>query len=678
MSDFTINIDSNLNLSKAESQMNSFLSKYKNEPIKIKVDVDTKGINTSNFAKQIQASLSQTANGIHFSGNTFYKEYFEQAKKDVKESKRIEKEFKNSLSSIDTSGIDKNAIKAINARKSAEIKAQREFNKTLEDKYKQQQKIDTASSRLSTLKSRDISKYKDSSGYEQIVANLKKATELQSSLNAEKAKGNNANFDKMNSDLKEMNSLLSKSETLYNNLTKPISTIEAMTASNKTVSWLKNNSKAAKDYGDILNSLAEKQKNATTAGELKQYTKEVNAIKSQASAEGKTGASVFAELKRAGSQILQFTSIYGGWQLVGNAIRDSISELKEMDSILTEISKVSDMTTTELNQLGKDSFDYASKYGKKVTDYLQGVTEMNRSGFYGKQGVELANTSVLAQAAGDMNADVANSYLLATNAAYEYAGSAEKLNAVLDGQNMITNRNSVNMTDMADATSKAASMAAQTGVQVDELSAIIGTAVSRTKQDGNIVGTAIKSLFINLQDTSNKKIVGTFDELGISQTKFVNGSERLKTPIELLKELANAYNALPEGSTLKADVLRNIGNRRQANVLAAILGGIGNGDYDSMLKDYSEGMGSAAKEAEKSANNWEGSLNKLSNSWTEFVGNFADSGQITGGINSVNSLVQALNSLVEVATPLGTIGAGAGIFAFFKNLDKPTNHRVSA
>lgn len=234
------------------------------------------------------------------------------------------------------------------------------------------------------------------------------------------------------------------------------------------------------------------------------------------------------------------------------------------------------------------------------------------------------------------------------------------------------------MNDMAEATSKAASMAAQTSIQVNELSAIIGTAVARTKQEGNVIGTSLKSLFVNLQDTSNKKIVGTFEDLGISQTKFINGSEQLKTPIELLRELADAYNSLPEGSTLKADVLRNIGNKRQANVLAAVLAGIGSGDYDKMLQDYSQGGGSAAREAEKSAQNWEGSLNRLSNSWTEFISNFANADQITGGINLINSLVQAFDSLIGVMTPLGAIGASAGITAFFKNLDEPINHRVPA
>lgn len=231
-----------------------------------------------------------------------------------------------------------------------------------------------------------------------------------------------------------------------------------------------------------------------------------------------------------------------------------------------------------------------------------------------------------------------------------------------------TNRNSVNMTDMAEATSKAASMASQTDVKVDELSATIGTAVARTKLPGNNIGTALKSLFINLQDTSSKKIVGTLNELGISQTRIVNGSKQLKTPIELLRELAKAYNDLPEGDVLKADVLRNIGMKRQANVLAAILSGISEGDFDKMLKDYSEGTGSAAEEAEKSANNIEGTLNKLSNTWTSTVNNIANSDGILTGVKALNSLLGVLNNITSVTNSIGNIGALTGLIMSLKGV----------
>lgn len=223
------------------------------------------------------------------------------------------------------------------------------------------------------------------------------------------------------------------------------------------------------------------------------------------------------------------------------------------------------------------------------------------------------------------------------------------------------------MTDMAEATTQAGSMAAQTGVQIDQLSALVGTAVARTKKSGNEIGTALKALFINLTNTSNKKIVGTFDDLGISMTKMVGDTEMLKTPIELIKELSSAYNTLPDGSVLKQNILTNIGGKHHANVLSAVLSGYD--DYEKMLKDYSEGMGSAEKEAEKSANNWQGSLNKLSNSWTKFIGNFANADIITGALQGINGLLNGVNSLIDTVGVLPTVLGGAGIAAFIKNLD---------
>ena len=482
------------------------------------------------------------------------------------------------------------------------------------------------------------------------------------------------NYEKLQTHLSQYNNLMKKAQIESDNLGDSIkkaattfNTLDAITAGNRTETWLKNNSKAAKEYGETLEELARRQKAATSKSELAEYTKQVNMLKSEAFALGKTGKSFKDEFSRAFDQIFQFSQIYGGIDQVIDSVSAAVTELKEMDSILTEISKVSDMSNSQLRQLGEDSFDYANKYGQRVTSYLKGVTEMNRSGFYGQQGIDLANTSVLAQAAGDMTAGVANAYLLATNAAYEYAGSAEKLNAVLDGQNMITNRNSVDMTDMAEATTQAGSMAAQTGVQIDQLSALVGTAVARTKKSGNEIGTALKALFINLTNTSNKKIVGTFDDLGISMTKMVGDTEMLKTPIELIKELSSAYNTLPDGSVLKQNILTNIGGKHHANVLSAVLSGYD--DYEKMLKDYSEGMGSAEKEAEKSANNWQGSLNKLSNSWTKFIGNFANADIITGALQGINGLLNGVNSLIDTVGVLPTVLGGAGIAAFIKNLD---------
>lgn len=411
-----------------------------------------------------------------------------------------------------------------------------------------------------------------------------------------------ANFKKLTSDLEKYKNMLkvvqNESKEFGNSITsvsKSFSKIDAVTASNKTLAWLKNNSRAAKVYGDQLQEIADAQRKAVSSSELSSLNKDFRNIVSEAQLYGLTGKSFSAEFKRAFSQIAQFSQIYGGIDKVIQSVENSVSELKEMDTILTEISKTSDLTTSQIAKLGETSFESASKWGKTASDYLIGIQEMSRSGYYGKQAEKMAETSILAQAAGDLDSDMANSYLLASNAAYQYQGNVEKLNTLLDGQNMITNRNSVSMQDMAEATTQAASMASELGVQENQLSAMIGTIEARTKAGGNEVGNAIKSLLINVQNVNNSKIAGTFKKAGVAQTEFVNGVEKMRNPIDVLKDLAKVFNQLEESDPLRTEILTNIGQKYQANKLSALLSGWS--DYEKMLVDYSEGTGSAAKEA---------------------------------------------------------------------------------
>lgn len=538
--------------------------------------------------------------------------------------------------------------------------------------------IEKAKRSVSTLKiDADVSKANaDFKKFESLTtSSVEKARKLLSDINKDinnvKLAPNDSimeiNFNKLTSDLEKYRNQIkvvqNEQKALGNSITsvsKSFSKIDAVTASNKTLTWLKNNSRAAKVYGDQLKEIAESQRKATSDSELTSLNKDFNKTVSEAKLLGLTGKSFTAEFKRAFSQIAQFTQIYGGIENVIQTIQNSVIELKNVDSILTEISKTSDMTTDQLTKLGETSFDSASKWGKKASDYLLGIQEMSRSGYYGKQAEQMAETSILAQAAGDLNSDVANSYLLASNAAYQYSGNVQKLNALLDGQNMITNRNSVSMQDMAEATTQAASMASELGVQENQLSAMIGTIESRTKAGGNEVGNAIKSLLINVQNVNNSKIAETFKKAGVAQTEFVNGVEKMRNPIEVLEDLAKVFNQLEESDPLRTEILTNIGQKYQANKLSALLSGWS--DYEKMLVDYSEGTGSATKEAEKSANNWEGSLNKLSNTWTGFIQNFANSNMITSGLQGLTGIIKIIDTVVSKAgtleTVMGVLGGG--------------------
>lgn len=276
---------------------------------------------------------------------------------------------------------------------------------------------------------------------------------------------------------------------------------------------------------------------------------------------GKLGYALSDQLKQAANSFTQWISVSSLIMTGIYKTRQAVSELVEVDNILTEISKTSDMTKQELADLGKTSFNTASQMGRTATDYLNTVTEMSRSGFYGEQGEAMARQTLLAQTAGDLTNELASKYILATNAAYKLNGEASKLNEILDGQNMITNRNSVSMTDMAEAMSEAGSVAATYRVDADQFSAMVGTIEAVTKLGGNEIGTGIKSLLINLQNVNSSKITGTLSRAGADMTEFVNGVEKLREPMDILRDLSETFRTLDEYNPLRAEILTNIGGK---------------------------------------------------------------------------------------------------------------------
>lgn len=395
---------------------------------------------------------------------------------------------------------------------------------------------------------------------------------------------------------------------------------------------------------------------------------ELNETENSMRSLGRLAASLKEQVSQAAQSFSDCLSLNSGVMLLISKTREAVSEIRELDSILTEISQTSSMTSRQLKQLGMDAYATASKYGRTAGEYLRAVQEMEHLGFSGRKGAAMAEQSLLAQSAGGMDGELASSYILATNAAYQLNGEAEKLNAILDGQNSITSRNSIAMADMAAAMTEAGTTASGYRVSIEELSAMIGTLGAVTELNGSEVGNAVKAILDNLQNVSSDKITDTLNAANISMTKMVNGAEKLRSPIDILRDLAAAFSRLDENAPLRTEILTNIGQDAHANHLGALLENMDM--FDRMLVDYSQGAGSALAASSENAENLSGSLNRLSNSWTELVNSFAASDTLKTGVNVLNSLVQGAVKLTDVLTPLGAIGAGVGLFAGINNLGK--------
>ncbi len=384
------------------------------------------------------------------------------------------------------------------------------------------------------------------------------------------------------------------------------------------------------------------------------------------------------QFKQVGDAFKQTFSIAAIGMTAISKTKEAITELKQINTYLTEISKDNDkLTASELKEIGDNSFNIASKYGKKPTDYLSGVKELYRAGY--RNAERIAELSVAAQGAGDMTAELANKYIITTDKAYKLGGSVEKLMEILDGSNNITNHNVVNMTQLAEGMAIVGSQAANAGVGIEETTASLGTMIAATQRDGSEVAQAFKAILMNIQQVTDEeegidaegltKYERACAALNVSLKETKNGIASLRDPMQVIKELSEAYVKLDENDIRRTNLLSSVGGKLRANALDALLQ---NQDmYNSMLEQYAQGTGTMAAEAEKTANSWEGSLNRLSNTWTDTVENVTDSDAIITAINGLNGILFVINKITEALGSWGTIGAGIGIAASIKNVGRP-------
>ncbi len=210
---------------------------------------------------------------------------------------------------------------------------------------------------------------------------------------------------------------------------------------------------------------------------VRQASSEISRINSQADSLGTTfGKNIF----KLGIWAAAATAMYAPLR----ALRDGLQTLKEIDTELINIAKVTEYTNYEMQKLAGTAVNAGKEFGRTAQEYLQAVTEFSRAGF-GQQAQEYGKLSLLLQNVGDVNAETANATLIAANAGFQLGGSYESLMGVIDKFNNVSNRNATTVTKLSEAMKVGASVFHSAGMSMDETVAIIGTATSSTQRAGS-------------------------------------------------------------------------------------------------------------------------------------------------------------------------------------------------
>lgn len=325
---------------------------------------------------------------------------------------------------------------------------------------------------------------------------------------------------------------------------------------------------------------------------------------------------------------------------VGTAFKDAWQEMKRVDSEMVNIRKVTGFASDELNRLSKNSFTLAGKYGRSASDVLTGETVFARAG-YTTQIEQLGELSLLLQNVGDLQADDAAKFVIATDKAYKLGGSYDDLMKVIDGLDNITNRNATDMQKMTEGMTVAGSVFAESGESIETFAALLGTATANTQRSGAEMARGLRTILMNLRQIRGETEDGELidgesiaaaakalkDYAGISTME--NG--QLRKASDVLEELAGKWDTLSE--TQKAAISEAVAGKRQANILMTLMG-----DWESvekMRQEYVDSAGTAIEENLIFLDSYEAKLAQIQAKQNELINGLANSDAVKSGMDFI-------------------------------------------
>lgn len=255
-------------------------------------------------------------------------------------------------------------------------------------------------------------------------------------------------YEKLNNAMKILNSTQ----------TKALNPGEGSIQANKIRTYLENNTKAAKDYGDVLEDIAKKSESATTKGELQGANQDFKQMQAEISAKGLTGTSMFSEVKRGFSQISQFVGTYGILQSGMNKAQEMVQNTYDVDSAMTQLQ----MATGVSNDKAKDLMKTYSNMGHQLkatgTDVAASSTEWMKQGQSVEKSNKLAESSIKLSKVGGLSSEDATKYLTSARKGYGVT-SAEDTLKIIDKMSSVDMASATDVGGLAEGMSEVATNA---------------------------------------------------------------------------------------------------------------------------------------------------------------------------------------------------------------------------
>ena len=397
--------------------------------------------------------------------------------------------------------------------------------------------------------------------------------------------------------------------------------IGASKAAEKVANVLKQNTKMSKEARDAIRAYYNELRSGNPSQPIDEILVKVNQLVQKERELGRVGKSfgeIFKEKVIYGGAA-QLAGMVGFYDLI-NIGREGFQTIRELDTALTEMKKVSDETTQSLKNYQSTTFDVGDAVGATAKTIQNSTADWMRLGESIDEAAESAKVSnILLNVSEFESIDEATESLVAMSQAYSELGKMD----IIDVLNNIGNNYSIATDGLATALQKSAS-ALKTANNDLNSAVALATAGNAVVQDPDSVGAGIRTISLRLVGTEAAKqelesigeetddVITTTSKLRdtiLSATAaaskdgkgfdIFDSNGNYKSTYEIMQGLADLYDDIVAkdkelGTNNLNLLLETIAGKNRSNIAASILQ---NGEMlRSVYQDAQNSSGSAQKE----------------------------------------------------------------------------------
>jgi TP901 family phage tail tape measure protein len=267
-------------------------------------------------------------------------------------------------------------------------------------------------------------------------------------------------------------------------------------------------------------------------------------------------------LNAANARVIAFGASAGvilGMQKAFSSLVDSTIEVQKS---LTDINVILNVSASQLEKFGGSLFQVAKNTGASFQTVAEAATELSRQGLGVEETLKRTNDALILSRLSGLGA--AKSVEALTAAVNSFASQGISAAEIVNKFANVDAAFAVSSKDLAEGISRVGASAAQSGVSIDELIALVTSAQQVTARGGAVIGNSFKTIFTRLERGKTQSLL---ESLGVD-TKDESG--QIKSTIALLRDLAKVYGTLDSGK--QAEVAEKVGGVFQINILKAALG----------------------------------------------------------------------------------------------------------